>query len=211
MSNLQHVRDCIAKHKDRHSFMAIAVCHYPPEDARFKRIEKAYNVAKEAFRGVSRDDGERYFEHLRAVALILMVHLRVRDTDAIVAALLHDIVEDIPEWNYDRIRDMFGTDVAMIVWYVTKPPLAEFAGDKRARDRRYHENLLHAPRMAVMVKLADRMHNLLTQWETTEEKRFRKIQETQDFYLTLAERECVLIHELEGILKELQNGSPSPV
>jgi GTP pyrophosphokinase len=201
---LARVRECIENHKDHRSFMGIVLRYYPPDDVRFKRIEKAYHIAECEFDGKKRDGGDRYFEHLRSVALIVMVHLRVRDTDIIVAALLHDIVEDIPGWTYDRIRDTFGVDVAKILWYVTKPSVTEFEGDKRERDRRYHENFLHAPREAIMVKLADRLHNLLTLWETDHEKRLRKIQETQDFYLALAEKECVLIHEIEDALRELQ-------
>ena len=201
---LVRVRECIQNHKDRESFMSIVLRYYPPDDERFKRIEKAYHIAKNEFRDKRRDDGERYFEHLRSVALILMVYLRIRDTDVIIAALLHDIVEDIPGWNYDRVRDIFGTNVATLIWYVTKPKVEEFGGDKRERDRRYHENFLHAPRKAIIIKLADRLHNLLTLWNGDPEKRKRKIQETQDFYLALAERECVLIHEIEDALRELQ-------
>lgn len=201
---LAKVRDCLTGHRDRNSFMGIVLRYYPPDDERYKQIEKAYCIAKESFRGIERDGGERYFEHLRCVALIIMVHLRIRDTNVIIAALLHDIIEDIEGWTYDRVRDTFGEEVAILVWYVTKPKVVEFGGDKRARDRRCHENFLHAPRGSIIIKLADRLHNLLTLWETTEEKRTRKIQETQDFYLAFAEREIVLIHELEEILSELQ-------
>ena len=201
---LQRVRECIQNHKDRRSFMGIVLRYYPPDDGRFKKIEHAYHIAKESFRQVKREDGDRYFEHLRCVALILMVHLRVRDTDVIVAALLHDLVEDIEGWSYDRVRDLFGPRVAMLIWYVSKPKVAEFNDNKRERDRRYHENFLHAPRDAIIIKLADRLHNLLTLWEINPEKRARKIQETQDFYLALAERECILIHEIEDALRELQ-------
>jgi len=198
------VKASISDHPDRKAFMKIIGRYYPPDDVRLKKIEKAYHIAKEAFREEVRDNGERYFEHLRAVALILMVYLRIRDEDVIIAALLHDLVEDIPGWHYDKVRDIFGPKVATLVWYVTKPKIEEFGGNKQARNRRYHENLQHAPRDAVIIKLADRLHNLLTMWETTEEKRNRKIQETQDFYLGLAEREIILIQELEAALMELQ-------
>lgn len=201
---LSEVRTAIADHPDRESFMRILGRYYPPDDPRLKRIESAYNLAKEEFRGVYRETGERYFEHLRAVALILMVYLRIRDVDVIIAALLHDLIEDVEAWTYIRLRDTFGERVATLVWYVTKPKLEEFGGDRHARDRRYHENLIDAPRFAVIIKLADRLHNLITLWDSPVEKRLRKVQETQDFYLTLAERETILIHEIEAALKELQ-------
>jgi len=198
------VRSVIANHSDKRAFMRIVGRYYPPDDVRFKCLDRAYQLAQDEFKNVYRDGGDLYFEHIRAVALIVMVYLRIRDVDVIIAALLHDIVEDIPGWNYHRVRDMFGEQVATLVWYVTKPKVEEFGGDKQARNRRYHENFLHAPRMSVVIKLADRLHNLITLWETDEDKRRRKIAETQDFYLSLAEREIVLIHEIEEALAELQ-------
>lgn len=203
---LELVRAILAEHKDRAAFMRMVARYYPPDDSGYRKIAKAYEVAKAAFRGETREGGERFFEHLRCVALIVMVHLRIRDADTIVAALLHDIVEDIESWTHERVRAEFGENVARYVWYVTKPSIEEFDGRKRARDRRYRGNLMHAPREAIIIKLADRLHNLLTQWDTSEEKRRRKIQETEYFYLLLAGQKGILIHELEAILSELGNG-----
>ncbi len=127
---------------------------FPTLDARYEMIERAYNTAKDSFRGVMRDGGERYFEHLREVTLILTDHLRVRDHQLIVAALLHDMVEDVPFWSVERIEREFGRDIAVLVEWVTKPPQGSFP-DKDARDHAYHARLLEAPRDVAILKLAD--------------------------------------------------------
>ncbi len=203
---LEKVRAVFASHTDKKSFFSIVGNFYPPDSWQYKLIERAYDVAEREFVGVFRDGGERYFEHLRCVALIIMVYLRIRDPHIICSALLHDIIEDIKGWSYERLRAEFGQEIAEIVWWVTKPPIQNFGGSKTARNRRYRENLYHAIRAAVILKLADRLHNLLTSWETTAEKRERKILETVDFFLVLAERETILIYELEEIIDELRNG-----
>jgi GTP pyrophosphokinase len=129
--------------------------------------------------------------------------MRVRDANIIAAALLHDIVEDIQNWSQDRVTTEFNQAVGELVWWVSKPSLTLFKGDKEARNRMYHQNLTRAPRAALLIKLADRLHNLLTMWGCDEEKQRRKVVETQDFYLPLAEKEFALIHELEAAINEL--------
>jgi (p)ppGpp synthase/HD superfamily hydrolase len=56
-----------------------------------------------------------------------------------------------------------------------------------------------------MIKLSDRLHNLITPWGVDEDKQRRKVRETQDFYLSLAEKEVILIHEIEQVLIEIMN------
>jgi len=196
-------RKILAEYPDREAFFAVVGRFYPEDDVRYKLIVDAYETAEKAFEGVYRDSGEKYFEHLRAVALIIMLHLRQHSHVLIIAALLHDIIEDIKGWNYERLRSKYGDEVAMLVWWVSKPHAASDA-EKNARNRDYHHRFNNAPRGALIIKLADRFHNMLTLWETTPEKRKRKIIETQDFYLPLAEKEMLLIHELEAVLHELQ-------
>ena len=83
--------------KNRESFFRRIALLFPVSDFRYKIIERAYDTAKDAFCNEVRDGNERYFEHLRGVTLILIEHLRVRDHELIVSALLHDIAEDIPK------------------------------------------------------------------------------------------------------------------
>lgn len=172
---------------------------YPPTDERYRSIENAYITAKRTFRHVIREDGDRYFEHLRAVALILIVYLRVKDPDLIVAALLHDIVEDCPQWPNERVRAEFGDRVADLLGWLSKPSKAEYP-EKVDRDRVYHARLAQAPRDVLIIKLADRLHNMLTLSACDPEKRQRKLEETRRYYLPLAEREILLIPELEDAI-----------
>ena len=200
---LDRVRMLITERTSRIKFFQLVDQRFPRGSAEYQLIERAYSTSKDAFRSLQREGGERYFEHLRAVALILMVHMRVRDANIIAAALLHDIIEDIDGWSQDRVAVEFNRSVAQLVWWVTKPDVMEYDGDKEARNRAYHQNLNRAPREALMIKLADRLHNLITLWDVDAEKQRRKVRETQDFYLSLAEKEIILIHEIEQALIEI--------
>lgn len=202
---LDRVRKIYAGRENRTAFFTTVGWYFPKGSDDYNLIERAYSTAKDAFRDKKREDGGRYFEHLRAVALIMMRYMRVRDAHVIAAALLHDIVEDIENWSQERVTIEFNQTVGELVWWVSKPSVAYFNGDKEARNRMYHQNLARAPRAALMIKLADRLHNLLTLWNCEESKQRRKVDETQDFYLPLAEREFVLIHELEAVINEIKN------
>lgn len=161
---LGRVRQLLKTHVDRDHFFRLVARRFPEHSVEYQLIVKAYDTAKDAFRGRTREgNGERYFEHLRAVALIVMEYLRVSDANVIAAALLHDLPEDIVGWGQDRMAREFNAEVAQYVWWVTKPEL-EDGESKEERNRRYHENLRRAPRKALIVKLADRLHNLLDMW-----------------------------------------------
>jgi len=178
-----------SKAENRESFFARIASLYPESDNRYLLIKKAYNTAKDAFCGECRESGERYFEHLRCVALILIDTLYVyRHSDAyilICAALLHDIVEDIPSWTITRVREEFGEEVAELVDWLTK---------RNAKE--YHERFINAPRNFFLVKLPDRLHNLLTIWSCPRAKILRKIEETEKYYLPFAEQHLILAREL---------------
>lgn len=178
---------------------------YPYPDEKFLFIERAYRTAKDAFRDVLRDDHlTRYFEHLRIVTLIVVNHLRVIDANVIASALLHDIVEDISGWTVRRVEEEFGTPVAKLIAYLSKPPLSEFGGDKEARNHAYHRRFMNAPREFFYVKLADRLHNIVTLGAWPLEKQKTKIIETRRYYMPYAEREKILIHELEEAMEVIE-------
>ena len=198
---LAKVKNILAGAHDKKKFFKIIATLYPTLDWRYKLIEKAYKDAKDAFRETRREDGQRYFEHLRAVALIAILYLRTHDYRIIVAALLHDIVEDIPSWTIERVRAEYGEEIALLVEWMTKPS-ADFP-DKEECHLVYHRRFIHAPREFFILKMADRLHNLLTMWVCTAEKRARKIGETRRFYLPFAEKHFILIHELEAAIEEL--------
>lgn len=177
----------------------------PPLDPRFKMIERAYEAAKDAHRGVLRSDGTRYFEHVRAVTLIIIEYLRVRDVSLIIAALLHDVVEDNHTWTIERVRAEFGEREALLVQYLTKPNLREVSSE-RDRDRIYHARFAFAPRDFFLIKLPDRFHNLITLRKRSAKKRLNKIRETRRHYMPCAEKHLILFHELTKVLQLLEQG-----
>lgn len=195
----------LRKAESKESFFHRIEQIWPRTSTQYVLIERAYDDAQRQFRFVIRDNGDQYFEHLRASALIAIVHLRVRDPNIIAAILLHDIIEDFrEEWTFDRIASRFNKEVAELVYWVTKP---EPGGELSTKDdalRKYHRQLRLAPREALLVKLPERMHNLITIWEDDEPKTKRKVAETRDFHLPLAEDHCILVHEIEDILREIE-------
>lgn len=201
---LEHLQAILAATENKETFFLRIERCFPKRDPRYKLIANAYKAAKNAFRGRQRADGEtRAFEHLRAVTLILLEYLRVTDEKIIVAALLHDIVEDIDGWTIDRVEEEFGPEVALLVDWLTKPDPAKFP-TKVARHAFYHTRFRFAPREFFLVKLADRLHNLLTLDACTVEKQMKKIAETRSFYLFYAERECILLHEIEEAMERIE-------
>jgi len=202
---LKKVRRILKNSGNREMFFHIIATIYPTTDWRYKLIEKAYNDAKDAFRGKFRDDGERYFEHIRAVALILILYLRVTDYRMIVAALLHDIVEDIPSWTIDRVREEYGDEIAQLVDALTKP-YHIFKTKEECHDA-YHKRFKQAKRAFFLIKLADRLHNLLTLWTCVDEKILRKIEETKRYYLPYAEEHLILYHEITAIILSLEKST----
>lgn len=198
---LAKVKALLATAENRESFFARILEFFPSSAPEFQLIQQAYNDAKDAFRGINREDGDRYFEHIRFVTLIVIDYLRVKNHEVVIAALLHDIVEDVDSWDIDRIRERFGSRAALLVDYLTKP---KGYPSKEIRNRNYHNRFANAPRDFFFIKLADRLHNLLTLGSCPKEKQLRKIKETEQFYLPHAESEMILYHEIIAALDELR-------
>lgn len=166
-------------------------------NANVRRIRYAYYIAERAHAGQARQSGEAYILHPLAVARIL-VDLRL-DDDTIVAALLHDVIEDCPDVTAEFVGKTFGEDVRMLVEGVTKlkfRPQAEMSARQlaaaettRAAETLRKMLLAMAKDFRVMViKLADRLHNMQTLDALRDEKRTRIARETLDIYAPLAAR-----------------------
>lgn len=166
-------------------------------------VAKAYQVAKETFRGTHRKQGERYFEHCRAVALILMDILHQTDIQAIVAALLHDIIEDCGNsWPLTRVESEFGSTTSFLVGALTMP-LGDYA-DRDERIAAFHAQILKATATdmrVIMIKLADRLHNLVTCDALIRENQLRMVEETEKLYLPYAKQYGILYKELSQVLR----------
>ncbi|MHB8635331.1 MAG: RelA/SpoT family protein [Fimbriimonadaceae bacterium] len=166
-------------------------------DANVKRIRYAYFLAEEAHSGQQRSSGEAYIQHPLAVARILVdLHL---DDDTIVAALLHDVLEDTEAITREKLRDVFGQTVLDLVEGVTKLSFDDHL-DLTARQRAAAETARTAETLRKMllamardfrvmvIKLADRLHNMQTIAALAPDKRIRIANETLDVYAPLAAR-----------------------
>lgn len=183
--------------ENRERFFKRISGRWQPESPQHFLIEKAYASAKEALRGIEREEGVRYFEHARGVALILLDMLNCDDYYAICIALLHDVIEENPdEWCVERVQSEFGDIIAEGVRMLTKP--------KNMRTEcglHYHASFWYASRRVATVKLADRYHNLLTLRFCSLAKQLRKREETRKHYLPLAHYWGVLGNEIQALLE----------
>ncbi len=199
LNSIQAIHDFFAQVENRETFFARVHKFTPPYHRESVLIADAYQVSKDAFRGVRRKRGERYFEHCRAVALILMDIVGVRNASAIAAALLHDIVEDCgAEWKIERIYDVFDAETGVLVGAMTMPK-GEFAS-REHRLEIYHAQLLAVGVRVLLIKLADRFHNLYTCEGLAVENQIRMILETERVYIPLAKEHGVLYQELSIVL-----------
>jgi guanosine-3',5'-bis(diphosphate) 3'-pyrophosphohydrolase len=164
------------------------------------QIEDAYEVARAAHSGQYRQSGEPYITHPLAVAKILAEwHL---DPQALMAALLHDVVEDTPTTKTE-ISKRFGKAVAELVDGVSKIERIEFATLQHAQAENFRKMLLAMARdvRVILIKLADRLHNMRTLDAVPQEKQERIARETLDIYAPIANRLGLnaLYYELEDL------------
>lgn len=160
--------------------------YHPSDD--ISLIEKAYQLAAEAHKDQYRKSGEPYIIHPLSVAIIL-AELQL-DKESIVAGILHDVVEDTV-YTEDEIAREFGEDVATIVDGVTKLEKIHYNGDKleyQAENLRKMFVAMSRDIRVIMVKLADRLHNMRTLQYQKPEKQVEIARETIDIYAPLAQR-----------------------
>src|SRR5271154_4201725 len=159
--------------------------YLPPEQG--ARIKDAAEFGAAAHQGQKRLSGEPYITHPVAAAEIL-AELRL-DADTIVAAILHDVIEDTPIAKED-IAKRFGKDVAEIVDGVTKLDQIRFKNREEAQAESFRKMLLAMVRdlRVILVKLADRTHNLRTIGAMAPARRRAIARETLDIYAPIAER-----------------------
>lgn len=150
-------------------------------------VKAAYDLAVEAHSGQTRASGESYVSHTVEVATIL-AHLKL-DTASLIAGLVHDVVEDTA-LSLQDLKERFGPEVATIVDGVTKIGKVEFRSNTEAQVENYRKLLLSmsADARVILVKLADRLHNMRTLEHLHPEKRKRIARETREIYAPLAHR-----------------------
>ena len=160
--------------------------YHPSDDLTL--IDKAYRVADEAHRGQKRKSGEPYVIHPLCVAIIL-ADLEL-DKETIISGLLHDVVEDTI-MTTEELEQEFGSEVALIVDGVTKLGRLSYSKDKveeQAENLRKMFLAMAKDIRVILVKLADRLHNMRTAKYWSPEKQKEKARETMDIYAPIAQR-----------------------
>ncbi|NNF52191.1 MAG: bifunctional (p)ppGpp synthetase/guanosine-3',5'-bis(diphosphate) 3'-pyrophosphohydrolase [Gammaproteobacteria bacterium] len=159
--------------------------YMPPESV--AEVSRAYEFGAQAHEGQKRMSGEPYISHPVAVASILAdLHL---DQDTMVAALLHDVIEDTPTAKEQLVK-RFGQEVADLVDGVSKLDQLQFKSKAEAQAESFRKMMLAMVQdiRVIMVKLADRLHNMRTLGVMRPEKRRRIARETLDIYAPIANR-----------------------
>lgn len=149
-------------------------------------MHNAYGFAAFAHKDQLRKSGEPYISHPVAVARIVAEELEL-GANPVMAAFLHDVVEDCP-YTIDDIRERFGDDVAFLVGVVTKQKKAKYDQSKQVDNFRQILSSVQYDVRAILVKLADRLHNMRTLSSMRPDKQMKIASETDYFYAPLANR-----------------------
>lgn len=160
--------------------------YHPSDD--ISMIEKAYKLSYEAHKDQKRKSGEPYIIHPICVAIIL-ASLEL-DKETIAAGIMHDVIEDT-EYTYEDLQKMFGKDVADLVDGVTKLTQISWKNDKiemQAENLRKMFLAMAKDIRVILIKLADRLHNMRTLQYMKPEKQKEKAKETMEIYAPIAQR-----------------------
>ena len=160
--------------------------NYLPEE-QIKRLRQAYLVARDAHEGQTRSSGEPYITHPVAVACI-PAEMKL-DHETLMAALLHDVIEDTPA-TYQDMEQLFGKSVAELVEGVSKLDKLKFRDKKEAQAENFRKMIMAMVQdiRVILIKLADRTHNMRTLGSLRPDKRRRIARETLEIYSPLAHR-----------------------
>lgn len=180
---MQEDYDRIIQERAEHVFKVMAG---RVSDEDMERIRSAFEMAREAHASQTRKTGEPYILHPIAVANIAAEELML-GANPVIACFLHDVVEDT-DYTIDDIQARFGYDVAFLVRVVTKKPTKDYELSKQLDNYRQLLNSMQYDIRAILVKLADRLHNMRTLESMKPEKQMKIAGETDYFYAPLANR-----------------------
>jgi len=170
------------------------------EPSQVEQIKQAYIVARDAHSGQFRSSGEPYVTHPVAVSQILAdMHL---DHETLIAALLHDVIEDTPV-TQDQLAEQFGQTVGELVEGVSKLDKLKFRNKEEAQAENFRKMMMAMVQdlRVILIKLADRTHNMRTLDSLRPDKRRRIARETLEIYAPIANR--LGIHNIKFELEEL--------
>ena len=175
--------DDIIQQRADHVFQVMAPRATPDEMSLMRR---AFSFAREAHKSQKRKTGEPYILHPIAVATIAAEELML-DANPVAACFLHDVVEDT-DHTLDEISELFGNDVAFLVRVVTKQKKKHYEESKQVDNYRQMLMSVEYDIRAILVKLADRLHNMRTLSSMRADKQMKIAGETDYFYAPLATR-----------------------
>ena len=184
--NIKTMQEFVSPESLYQELIASVKKYHPSTD--ISLIEKAYKTADTAHKGQVRKSGEAYIIHPLCVAIIL-AELEL-DKDTIVAGLLHDVVEDTV-MTVEEIASEFSEEIALLVDGVTKLGQLSYDADKvevQAENLRKMFLAMAKDIRVILIKLADRLHNMRTLKYMTPEKQKEKARETMDIYAPIAQR-----------------------
>ena len=173
---------------------------YINEEKDIELINKAYHYAKDKHEGQFRVSGEEYINHPLATAIILTTVYA--DTATICAGLLHDVLEDT-ETSKQELEDHFGKEITSLVYGVSKISRIHFSTENEALIEYYKKIIVGMSEdvRVIIIKLADRLHNMRTLWALPEEKRKTKAKETLEILAPIAHH--LGIHKIKSELEDL--------
>lgn len=173
---------------------------YITDEKDFELINKAYLYAKEKHEGQFRVSGEEYIYHPLATAVILTSVYA--DTATLCAGLLHDVLEDT-DVTRKELEETFGKEVTSLVYGVTKISKIHFSTENEALIEYYKKIIVGMSEdvRVIIIKLADRLHNMRTLWALPEEKRKSKAKETLEILAPIAHH--LGIHKIKSELEDL--------
>ena len=198
MSQVVHAKPA-ERHREELEALLEEIAGYNP-DVRRDRIARAFEFASEAHEGQQRRSGEDFIQHPLGVARILTdLHA---DDATLEAALLHDVVEDTGV-TIDQLRAEFGDEVGQLVEGVTKLTRIHFQSREQAQAENYRKMVLAMAQdeRVILIKLADRLHNMRTIEYLGRQKQMQKARETLEVYAPLAHR--LGIHTMKWQLEDL--------
>ena len=173
---------------------------YIKNEEELNEIKKSFEFANIKHNGQKRNSGEDYIIHPLNVAFILAgIHA---DSKTIEAALLHDTIEDC-EVSYEEIENLFGVEVAKLVESITKINKLNFSGDTEAMIANQRKILVGMTEdvRVIILKLADRLHNMRTLWALSEKRQKANAKETLDIFTPIAHR--LGINSIKSELEDL--------
>ena len=173
---------------------------YIPDKANLNKIRKAYEYAKEKHQGQYRVSGEDYIYHPLCTAIILTTVYA--DTDTICAGLLHDVIEDC-DVTRSELEEVFGSDIAKLVDGVSKISKMHFSTENEALIEYYKKIIVGMSEdvRVIIIKLADRLHNMRTLWALPKEKQKTKAKEVLEILAPIAHH--LGIHKIKSELEDL--------